>query len=127
MTNIIYFNENDFINNIMNEYDGRNYIIDYFDYCTSLFNKHFDILINNIDNIHNINNIILNYYTQKQIDNSKKIYNNNDYIKKLLEPKLFSKFLDAIDEETLLYFSDAETEIYYSDEEINYYDDNFDD
>ena len=125
MTTIINFNENDFINNIMNEYDGRNYIIDYFDYCTSLFNKHFDILIDN--NIDNIDNIILNYYTQKQIDDSKKIYNNNDYIKKLLEPKLFSKFLDAINEETLLYFSDAETEIYYSDEEINHYDDNFDD
>jgi len=125
MTTIINFNENDFINNIMNEYDGRNYIIEYFNYCTSLFNKHFDILIDN--NIDNIDNIILNYYTQKQIDNSKKIYNNNDYIKKLLEPKLFSKFLDAINEETLLYFSDAETEIYYSDEEINHYDDNFDD
>ena len=40
MTAIITYNENDFINTIMNEYDGRNYIIDYVNYCSSLFEKH---------------------------------------------------------------------------------------
>jgi ABC-type proline/glycine betaine transport system substrate-binding protein len=123
-TSIIDYNETNFINTIMYEYDGRNFIIDYAGYCTSLFEKHIDILIRN--NIDTIDNIIEIYYTKKQIKNSKKFYKNN-YIKTLLVPKLFSKFLDAIDKQNNLELSDAETEIYYSDDEINYYDDNFDD
>ena len=117
-------NETNFINSIMYEYDGSNYIIDYVGYCTTLFEKHIDILIRN--NIHSIDNIIEIYYTKKQIKNSKKVYN-NDYVKTLLVPKLFSKFLDAIDNQNKIELSDAETEVYYTDEEINYYDDTFDD
>ena len=37
MTATISYNETDFIHNIMNEYDGSNYIIDFIGYCTSLF------------------------------------------------------------------------------------------
>lgn len=118
------YNETNFINSIMYEYDGSNYIIDYVGYCTTLFEKHIDILIRN--NIHSIDNIVEIYYTKKQIKNSKKLYK-NDYIKALLVPKLFSKFLDAIDNQNKIELSDAETEIYYTDDEINYYDDNFDD
>ena len=125
MTAIITYNENDFINTIMNEYDGRNYIIDYVNYCSSLFEKHINNLINY--NINSIDNNIAIYYTKKQILNSKKIYKNNEYIIALLAPKLFSKFLDAIDKQYSIDLSDAETEIYYSDEDINYEDDNFDD
>jgi hypothetical protein len=120
----IAYNETNFINSIMYEYDGSNYIIDYVGYCTTLFEKHIDILIRN--NIHSIDNIIEIYYTKKQIKNSKKVYN-NDYVKTLLVPKLFSKFLDAIDNQNKIELSDAETEVYYTDEEINYYDDTFDD
>lgn len=124
MASVSIYNEIDFINSIMTEYDGSNYIIDYVGYCTSLFEKHIDILIQN--NINSIDDIIHIYYTQKQIKNSKKFYN-NDYIKNLLVPKLFSKFLDAIDKQNSKDLSDAETDICYSDEEINYFDDNYDD
>ena len=124
MTTTFTYNENNFINTIMFEYDGRNYIIDYVGYCSSLFEKHINILINN--NIENIDKIIELYYTKKQIINARKIYYKDDYIKALLIPKLFSKFLDAIDKQYVIDLSDAETEIYYSDDDINYYDDNFD-
>lgn len=118
------YNETTFINSIMQEYEGRNFIIDYIGYCTSLFDKHINILIRN--NIDRIDSIIEIYYTKKQIKNSKKYYY-NDYIKTLLVPKLFAKFLDAIDNQNKIELSDAETEIYYTDDEINYNDDNFDD
>lgn len=120
------YNEANFINGIINEFfiNGNNYIIDYFGYCNILIIKHIDILISN--NIDSIDSIIELYYTKKEIKNSKKFYNNN-YIKTLLLPKLFSKFLHAIDEINKVQLSDADTEIYYSDDEINYYDDNFDD
>jgi hypothetical protein len=121
---VISYNENDFIHNIMNEYDGNNYIIDFIGYCTSLFDKHIDILINN--HIDSIDNIIKKYYSEKELLTSKKFYKNN-YIKTLLVPKLFSKFLDAIDKQYIHDLSDAETEIYYTDDDINYNDDNYDD
>ena len=125
MTATITYNENDFIHNIMNEYDGSNYIIDFIGYCTSLFDKHIDNLIN----VHNdsIDDIIKNYYSEKELLTSKKIYKNKDYIKNLLVPKLFSKFLDAIDKQYKYDLSDAETEVYYTDDDINYNDDNYDD
>lgn len=122
MTSIMSYNENDFINTIMYEYDGSNYIIDYVGYCTLLFDKHMNILIRN--NINFIDTIIEIYYSKQQIINSKKIYN-NDYIKTLLVPILFSKFLHAIDNQNKIELSDADTEIYYTDEEINN-DDEFD-
>jgi hypothetical protein len=56
MTTESTYNENNFINTIMYEYDGRNYIIDYIGYCSSLFEKHINLLINN--NIDKIDNII---------------------------------------------------------------------
>lgn len=124
MTDITY-NENNFIHNIMNEYDESNYIIEFVDYCTSLFDKHIDILINN--HIDSIDDIIKNYYSEEELLISKKYHKNNDYIKILLVPKLFSKFIDAIDNQFKYDLSDAETEIYYTDDDINYNDDNYDD
>lgn len=124
MTDITY-NENNFIHNIMNEYDESNYIIEFVDYCTSLFDKHIDILINN--HIDSIDDIIKNYYSEEELLTSKKYHKNNDYIKILLVPKLFSKFIDAIDNQFKYDLSDAETEIYYTDDDINYNDDNYDD
>lgn len=124
MTAITY-SESDFINNIMTEYDGNNYIIEFIGYCTFLFDKHIDNLIN----VHNntIDDIIKIYYSEKELLTAKKFYKNNDYIKTLLVPKLFSKFLDAIDKQYIYDLSDAETEIYYTDDDINYNDDNYDD
>ena len=122
MTSIMSYNENDFINTIMHEYDGSNHFIDYVDYYTLLFDKHVNTLIRN--NMNSIDTIIEIYYTKQQIINSKKIYN-NDYIKILLVPILFSKFLHAIDNQNNIELSDADTEIYYTDEEINN-DDEFD-
>jgi hypothetical protein len=125
MTAIITYSESDFINNIMTEYDGNNYIIEFVGYCTFLFDKHIDNLIN----VHNntIDDIIKIYYSEKELLTAKKFYKNNDYIKTLLVPKLFSKFLDAIDKQYIYDLSDAETEIYYTDDDINYNDDNYDD
>ena len=124
MTAITY-SESDFINNIMTEYDGNNYIIEFVGYCTFLFDKHIDNLIN----VHNntIDDIIKIYYSEKELLTAKKFYKNNDYIKTLLVPKLFSKFLDAIDKQYIYDLSDAETEVYYTDDDINYNDDNYDD
>jgi hypothetical protein len=124
MTAITY-SESDFINNIMTEYDGNNYIIEFVGYCTFLFDKHIDNLINVHNNI--IDDIIKIYYSEKELLTAKKFYKNNDYIKTLLVPKLFSKFLDAIDKQYIYDLSDAETEVYYTDDDINYNDDNYDD
>ena len=125
MTAIITYSESNFINNIMTEYDGNNYIIEFVGYCTFLFDKHIDNLIN----VHNntIDDIIKIYYSEKELLTAKKFYKNNDYIKTLLVPKLFSKFLDAIDKQYIYDLSDAETEVYYTDDDINYNDDNYDD
>ena len=124
MTAITY-SESDFINNIMTEYDCNNYIIEFVGYCTFLFDKHIDNLINVHNNI--IDDIIKIYYSEKELLTAKKFYKNNDYIKTLLVPKLFSKFLDAIDKQYIYDLSDAETEVYYTDDDINYNDDNYDD
>ena len=95
----------------------------------SILNYLFDKHIDNLINVHNntIDDIIKIYYSEKELLTAKKYYKNNDYIKTLLVPKLFSKFLDAIDKQYIYDLSDAETEVYYTDDDINYNDDNYDD
>jgi hypothetical protein len=128
MTAVNNYNETNFINSIMEEYDLNNMNtmnINFIDYCNGLFEKHITKLI--IDNIINIDNIVSLYYTKKEIRTSKKLYNNNTYSYNLLVIALLPKFLNAIQNKNNNDFSDAETEIYYSDEDIYYSDDNNDD